>query len=592
MAVTVIFSMAEGAIASLTEEIKKLRESHEEMARKVGRSGGRKDSYRFKRKANEAQHKFNEEVEGALEEAEDALQRAGPSEVIEKAKNALKDGKELIARRQKLLKLADRSEYGWAMVEEYEEDDLADDEEDEKKIERAERAAEKRMAKKRKEAFVAKRGVPQVPDSRAKVVDKAGPAKPLFAPGICFQCGEVGHLRRDCPKRLPVAAEYPLLEPERGGHVQGTCQGVDRENVTPVMEVIVGEIRGESHGVAGTSEDCCVRGKLKGGSDFWRDELCAPPWVMDTISNGYVLPLMQEPPGYYRNNQKSALMHAAFVDRAIKDLLTGGYVEKVLEKPKVCSPLSVVVTGSGKKRLVVNLRHVNQYLWKQKFKYEDLRVAMTLFDQGELMFTFDLKSGYHHVEIVKHHRQYLGFRWGEVYYQFAVLPFGLASAPYAFTKLLRPLVRYWRAKGLKIVLYLDDGICAVKGLHEANVASQWVQSTLRQAGLVVNEAKSSWVPCSTVQWLGFVVDMEQGCISVPPNKVSALRADLKTSLEAGVVEARVLASVIGKIISMGLALGLVSRFRTRSMYALLGARLAWCSILPLSEEKWSFGMHL
>ena len=146
-----------------------------------------------------------------------------------------------------------------------------------------------------------------------------------------------------------------------------------------------------------------------------------------------------------------------------------------------------------------------------------------------------------------------------------MLPFGLASSSYAFTKLLRPLVRYWQAKGLEIVLYLDDGICVVKGLHEANVASQWVQSTLRQ---VVNEAKSSWVPCSTVQWLGFVVDMEQGCISVPPNKVFSLMDGLKTSLEAGVVEARFLASVIGKIISMCLVLGLVSRFRTRSMYAL------------------------
>ena len=130
-----------------------------------------------------------------------------------------------------------------------------------------------------------------------------------------------------------------------------------------------------------------------------------------------------------------------------------------------------------------------------------------------------------------------------------MLPFGLASAPYAFTKLLRPLVRYWRTKGLKIVLYLDDGICAVKGLHEANVASQWVRSTLHQAGLVVNEAKSSWVPCSTVQWLGFVIDMEQGCISVPHYKVCSLMANLKTNLAAGVVEARCLAS--GKIISMG-----------------------------------------
>ena len=40
----------------------------------------------------------------------------------------------------------------------------------------------------------------------------------------------------------------------------------------------------------------------------------------------------------------------------------------------------MVASGSRKKRLVVNLRHVNQYLWKQKFKYEDLRVAMMLFN--------------------------------------------------------------------------------------------------------------------------------------------------------------------------------------------------------------------
>ena len=41
--------------------------------------------------------------------------RAGPSEAVEKAKSALKDGKELLTCRQKLLKLADRSEYGWAI---------------------------------------------------------------------------------------------------------------------------------------------------------------------------------------------------------------------------------------------------------------------------------------------------------------------------------------------------------------------------------------------------------------------------------------------------------------------------------------------
>ena len=47
----------------------------------------------------------------------------------------------LIAQRQKLLKLADRSEWGWAVVEEFVEDDLADDSGDEKRMERAELAA-------------------------------------------------------------------------------------------------------------------------------------------------------------------------------------------------------------------------------------------------------------------------------------------------------------------------------------------------------------------------------------------------------------------------------------------------------------------
>ena len=91
--------MAEAAIAVLAEEIKKLRESQDEMSRRVGRSG---DSYCFKRKAND---KFNEEVGYSLEEAEDALLRVGPSEVVEKAKSALKDGKELLTRRQKLLEV-------------------------------------------------------------------------------------------------------------------------------------------------------------------------------------------------------------------------------------------------------------------------------------------------------------------------------------------------------------------------------------------------------------------------------------------------------------------------------------------------------
>ena len=135
----------------------------------------------------------------------------------------------------------------------------------------------------------------------------------------------------------------------------------------------------------------------------------------------------------------------------------------VAEAPIVCSPLLVVENSVGKKRLVINLQHFNRFLWKQRFKYEDLIVAMNLFEKGDYLFSFDLKAGYHHIDIAEEHCKYLGFSWQKRYYVFTVLPFGLSTACYIFTKIVRPLVHYWRAKGLRIVVYLDDGLCAVAG---------------------------------------------------------------------------------------------------------------------------------
>ena len=49
---------------------------------------------------------------------------------MEKAKNLLEESKKLLCERQKLIRIADRSEHGWATVEEYMEDELADNSDD------------------------------------------------------------------------------------------------------------------------------------------------------------------------------------------------------------------------------------------------------------------------------------------------------------------------------------------------------------------------------------------------------------------------------------------------------------------------------
>ena len=155
------------------------------------------------------------------------------------------------------------------------------------------------------------------------------------------------------------------------------------------------------------------------------------------------------------------MSYSSFVSEAILDLLNKDLVVECFRVPHIVNPLSVSVQSSGKLRLILDLRFVNQFLWKEKVHFEDWNIAISYFNRGDFLFTFDLKSGYHHVEIFPEHTKFLSFSWdfgeGSRYFSFQVLPFGLATAPFIFTKFLRPLVQHWRSKGNFIVLFLDDG---------------------------------------------------------------------------------------------------------------------------------------
>ena len=107
-----------------------------------------------------------------------------------------------------------------------------------------------------------------------------------------------------------------------------------------------------------------VQGRLKERIQFWREVLKAPSTVLNTIESGYVLPLKSEPTPNIQCNQQSAIVNADFVQQSVLELIKNRCVKRVLEVPYICSPLSVVESSSGKKRLVINLRHLNRFLWK------------------------------------------------------------------------------------------------------------------------------------------------------------------------------------------------------------------------------------
>ena len=197
------------------------------------------------------------------------------------------------------------------MVDEYVDDDLADDSEDEKRMERAERMAKRKLAKRRKAAtqetggtkrrfqlqFGRQEEVPPprvtqplpAPSVRAPFQPASGSGMPSFggASGGCFLCGQFGHIKRDYPKKALVTGSlYPSHESDEGsmGSKGVDCEGIlslDGDDVCSRCWEFQLDVP-TSNGISS------VKGSLEKCVDFWWEELCASPWLIDTISKGYV----------------------------------------------------------------------------------------------------------------------------------------------------------------------------------------------------------------------------------------------------------------------------------------------------------------
>ena len=192
-----------------------------------------------------------------------------------------------------------------------------------------------------------------------------------------------------------------------------------------------------------------VKGRLRAHVKFW-ENTCAPDWIINTITNGYVIPFDLLPASAHFRNNHSAMDNNVFVSLAISDFPKLGLIVELPQPPTVINPLSVSFNAKGTPRLILDLRHVNKHIPNPKFSMDDWKVFANYFVPDGFQLKFDMKSGYHHVDICPDHQHFLGFQsplnsTKMRYFCFTVLPFGLSSAPYMFTKLFRPLVAHWRA---------------------------------------------------------------------------------------------------------------------------------------------------
>ena len=281
-------------------------------------------------------------------------------------------------------------------------------------------------------------------------------------------------------------------------------------------------------------------------------------------------------------NQPSALAHAGFVDEQVSEMLAAGAIAWEAVQPWVVSPLSVVPKANGKFRLILDLRRVNSHLAGVTFRMESLTALTEIASPGDWMISVDQTQGYYHVAMHRAAHQYMGFEWRGQFYTFRVLPFGLATAPRCFAKVMGVLVRHWRQEGIRMLAYLDDWLFLAGSPAEARRVARMVLADCAQAHIAVNRGKSQLDPVQQLQHLGFLVDLRAGTFAVPIPRWDALQAGIAALLAPGRAPVRRLARVAGQLVSMGLALGPVTRLFSRGMYADIESAWSWEQWVPLS----------
>ena len=157
----------------------------------------------------------------------------------------------------------------------------------------------------------------------------------------------------------------------------------------------------------------------------------------------------------------------------------------------------------GGQRPVINLKNLNSFIHAPHFKMEGIHTLKSLLKKDDWLVKIDLKDAYFSVPISQNHRKFLCFQFNKKSYQFNCLPFGLASAPWVFTKTLKPIAALGRELGIRLVVCIDDILLMAETREKARDHASGLIYLLQCLGFTKKLGEDNPRTISTPRILGF-----------------------------------------------------------------------------------------
>lgn len=201
--------------------------------------------------------------------------------------------------------------------------------------------------------------------------------------------------------------------------------------------------------------------KTSKNSKFYAGQVCTKVHVWETLGapmnvlsiiKGYRIPFIARPP-LYRFDKSNHLRYQTEtsdeMSKEIRNLLESGAARKSRNKSGFLSPLFLRKKSDGSYRPIFDLRNLNFFLRPPKFRLlNHLKIPFCL-NKTDFMTKLDLSQAYFHIPITKAHHRFLAFAYKSAIYEMTCLPFGLATAPYAFASVSNWLANHFRKEGIR-----------------------------------------------------------------------------------------------------------------------------------------------
>ena len=204
-----------------------------------------------------------------------------------------------------------------------------------------------------------------------------------------------------------------------------------------------------------------------------------------------------------------------------------GVVREIFTRELFYSRMFTVPKPEVEVRPIIDLHILNQMLNPISFRMNAVDKIVPMLPEGLWAIKVDIKDAYFHVPMAWEMHKYLAFKLKDRVFVFQVLPFGLSPAPWAFSRVMKPIRKSLSLQEIMSFYFLDDWI--VVGQSEELTADHGrvFVELLQRLGLQVNWKKSQLTPRRSLEYLGVWLDLQRMEISLPWSKQQTLVEDVK-----------------------------------------------------------------